>query len=83
MARITTPQNLKIEGYIKKEKVIVPIDSGGTHNFIPSKIAKDLNSFIYPAPEFQVMAADGKAINYARKCHNINLSMGEYVLKSQ
>ena len=35
---ITTPQTLKIEGYIKKKKVIVLIDSPSTHNFIYSKI---------------------------------------------
>ena len=29
---ITTPQTLKIEGHIKKKKVIVLIDSGSTHN---------------------------------------------------
>ena len=57
------------------------IDSGSTHNFIHSKIAKDLNCFIYPSPEFQVMVADGKTINCIGKCHNINLSTGEYVLK--
>ena len=28
------------------------------------------------------MVVDGKTINYAGKCHNINLSMGEYVLRS-
>ena len=82
LARITTPQTLKIEGYIKKKKVIVLIDSGSTHNFIHSKIAKDLNCFICPALEFQVMVGDGKTINCVGKCHNINLSMGEYVLKS-
>ena len=81
MAGITTPQTLKIEGYIKKKKVIVLIDLGNTHIFIHSKIAKDLNCFIYRALEFQVMVANGKTINYTGKCHNINLSMGEYVLK--
>ena len=45
---ITTPQSIKIEGYIKKKKVIVLIDFGSTHNFIHSKIVKDLNCFIYP-----------------------------------
>ena len=57
------------------------IDLGSTHNSIHSNIAKDLNCFIYPTLEFQVMVADGKTINCARKFHNINLSMGEYVLK--
>jgi hypothetical protein len=59
LARISTPQTLKIEVYIKKKKVIVLIDYGSTHNFIHYKLAKDLNCFVYLAPEFQVMIADG------------------------
>jgi hypothetical protein len=47
LARISTPQTLKIEGYIKKIKVIVLIDSRITHNFIHYKLAKALNYFIY------------------------------------
>ena len=81
LTRITT-QILKIEGHIKKKKVIVLIDSGSTHNFIHCKIAKKLNCFLYPAPEFQVIVAKEGTINCSRKCHNIKLSMGEYVLNS-
>jgi len=51
---ITTPQTIKIEGNIKKKKVIVLIDSGSTHNFINCNIAKDLNFFLDPAAECQV-----------------------------
>jgi hypothetical protein len=79
---ISTPQTLKIEGYIKKKKVIVLIDSGSTHNFIHYKLAKALNCFVYPAPEFQVMIADGGTINCSGKCNKINLTMGEYVMNS-
>jgi hypothetical protein len=43
LARISTPQTLNIEGYIKKKKVIVLIDSGSTHNFIHYKLSKALN----------------------------------------
>jgi hypothetical protein len=50
LAGISTPQTLKIEGYIKKKKVIVLIDSGSTHNFIHYKLAKALNCFVYPTP---------------------------------
>ena len=60
---ISTPQSLKIEGYIKKEKVIVLIDSSSTDNFIHYKLAKVLNCFVYPVPEFQVMIANGGTIN--------------------
>jgi len=82
LARITTPQTIKIEGHIKKKKVIVLIDSGSTHNFIHCKIAKELNFFLYPALECQVMVASAGTINLHGKCHNIKLSMGEYVLNS-
>eukprot|EP00253_Pinus_taeda_P018449 PITA_18449 len=82
LAGITTPQTIKIEGQIKKKKVIVLIDSGNTHNFIHCKVAKELNCFLYPAPECQVMVANGATINCSGKCHNIKLSMGEYVLTS-
>ena len=58
------------------------IDSGSTHNFIHCKIANELNFFLYPAPKCQVMVASGGTINCSRKCHNIKLSMGEYVLNS-
>eukprot|EP00253_Pinus_taeda_P022383 PITA_22383 len=77
---ITTPQTIKIEGHIKKKKVVVLIDSGSTHNFIHYKIAKEFNCFLYPASESQVMVASGGTINCSTKCHNIKLSMGEYVL---
>ena len=80
LAGITTPQTIKIEGHIKKKKIIVFIDSASTHNFIHSKIAKELNFFLYRAPECQVMVANGGTINSFGKFHNIKLSMGEYVL---
>ena len=56
------------------------IDSGSTHNFIHCKVAKELNCFLYLAPECQVMVENGGTINFYRKCHNIKLNMGEYVL---
>ena len=77
---ICTPQTLKIEGYIKKRKVTVLIDCGSTHNFIHCKLAKALNCFVYPAPEFQLMIANGGTINCSGKCHKITLTIGEYVL---
>jgi len=46
LAKITTPQTIKIEGHIKKKKVIVLIDLGNTHTFIHCKIAKELNCFL-------------------------------------
>jgi hypothetical protein len=61
----------------------VLIDYGSTHNFIHCKLSKALNCFIYPAPKFQVMIANGETINCSGKFHKINLTMGEYVMNSQ
>jgi hypothetical protein len=83
LARINTPQSLNIEGYIKKKKVIVLIDSSSTHNFIHYKLAKYLNFFIYPAPKFQVIIANGGTINFLGKIRKINLTIGECVMKIQ
>ena len=58
------------------------IDLGSTHNFIHCKVAKELNCFLYPVPECQVMVSDRGTINIYGKCHNIKLTMGEYVLNS-
>ena len=79
---ITTLETIKIEGHINKKKLIVLIDSGSTHNFIHCEIAKELNFFLYPAPECQVMIANVGTINCSGKCHNTKLSMGEYVFAS-
>ena len=80
LARITTLQTLKIYGHIKKKNAIVLIDSGSSHNFIHCKVAKELNCLLYPTPKCQVMVANGGTINCSGKCHNIKLTMGEYVL---
>ena len=61
---------------------MVLIDYGSTHNFINYNMAKQRNCFLYLAPEFQVMVADGKTINYSGKYHSIKLTMGEYLLDS-
>eukprot|EP00253_Pinus_taeda_P006672 PITA_06672 len=82
LAGITTPQTIKIEGQIKKKKVIVLIDSGSTHNFIHCKVAKELNCFLYSTSECQVIIENGGTINFSGKCHNIKLSMGQYVFTS-
>ena len=58
------------------------IDLGSTHNFIHCKVAKELNFFLYPTLKCQVMVANGGTINFSGKCHNIKLTIGEYVLNS-
>ena len=76
LAGISTPRTLKIEGYLKKQKVTTLIYFGSIHNFINKKVFKQLNLFIYLTPEFKVMVSNGKTIDFLGKCHNIKLTMG-------
>ena len=81
LAGFLTPQTLNIAGYIKKQRVIVLIDSRRTHNFIDKILAESLNCFLYPRTNIQVLVANGGSIDYGGKCHNIKISMGEYNLE--
>jgi hypothetical protein len=38
LSGFSTPQTLKLIGYIKHHKIIVLIDSGSTHNFIHKRV---------------------------------------------
>ena len=62
MTGILQPQTLKLRGHIKKNNVMVLIDTGSTHNFLDSTMAKRLNIFTFPMPNMKVMVADGKKI---------------------
>ena len=39
LAGISSPQTLKIRGFLKHRPIVVLIDSGSTHNFIHQKVA--------------------------------------------
>jgi hypothetical protein len=43
----STPQTLKLIGYIKHQKVIILVDSGSTHNFIHRCIAQETHCYIH------------------------------------
>jgi hypothetical protein len=59
---ISSPQTLKIKGYIKQCLVVVLIDSDSTHNFIHHKVVEDVNCFIRLVLNFQILIANGGAM---------------------
>jgi hypothetical protein len=82
MTGISQPQTLKVYGYVNKTKVTVLIDSGSSHNFIDTKIARQLNIFIHPTSEFQFSIPRNKTTSCDGKCHKVEVSMSDYKLKS-
>ena len=82
MTSISQPQTLKLKGHIKKNNVVVLIDSGSTHNSLDATVAKKLNIFSFPLPNMKVMVANSKKIEKVGKCHKVNLQIQDFNLES-
>jgi hypothetical protein len=77
----STPQTLKLIGFIKHRKVIILVDSGSTHNFIHRHISQETNCYIYVVNNFQIMIVNGGSMKCGGHCENVFLQIGEYHLK--
>jgi hypothetical protein len=82
ITRFSTPQTIKIIGYINHRKVIILVDSGITHNFIHHCISQENNFYIRTVSNFQIMNANGGSMKCGGHCENVCLQIGEYHLKS-
>jgi hypothetical protein len=78
----STPQTLKLIGYIKHRKVIILVDSGNTHNFIHLRITQETHCYIHAVNNFQIMIANGGSMKCGGCCENVHLQIGDYNLKS-
>jgi hypothetical protein len=78
----STPQTLKLIGYIKHRKIIILVDSGSTHNFIHCCISQETHCYIHVINNFQIMIANGGSIKCRGHCENVCLQIGYYHLKS-
>jgi hypothetical protein len=80
---LSSPQTLKLIGYIKHQKVIILIDSGNTHNFIHHQIAQETLCYIHAVNNFQIMIANGGSMKCGGHCENVCLQIGDYNLEIQ
>jgi hypothetical protein len=79
---ISSPQTLKLIGYIKHHKVIILIDSGNTHNFIHHRVSQETHCYIHAVNNFQIMISNGGSMKCGGHCENVCLQIGDYSLKS-
>lgn len=82
LAGISSPQTLKIRGFIKHHPIVVFIDSGSTHNFIHQRVVEAMHCFVRVVSNFQVQIADGGTMKCGGRCENVKLQMGDYQLKT-
>lgn len=52
LTSISSPQKLKLDGYIKQRRVIVLIDGGSTNNFIHHHISPETHFYIHVVNNF-------------------------------
>ena len=76
------PQTLKLIQYIKNRKVIILVDSGGTHNFIHHCISQEIDFYIHVVNNFQIMISNGGSMKCGGCYENVHLQIGQYHLKS-
>ena len=82
LVRISSPETLKIRGFLKHRPVVVLIYSGSTHNFIHQKVAEAVHCFVRAVSNFQVQIADEGKMKCEVHCENVKLQMGDYKLKT-
>ena len=82
LTRFSTPQTLKLIGYIKHWMVIILVDSGSTHNFIHCCISQETHCYIHAINKFQIMIANGSSMKCVGRCENVRLQIGQYHMKS-
>jgi len=78
---MSSPQTLKIWGYIKHHKVVVLIDSIITHNFFPMRLAQEIHFYVWLVNNFHILFTNGSRMKSGRRCENVKLEMGDYHLK--
>eukprot|EP00253_Pinus_taeda_P036391 PITA_36391 len=82
LAGISSPQTLKIRGFIKHRPVLVLIDSGSMHNFIHQRVTEAVHCFVRVVSNFQVQIVDGGIMKCEGRYENVKLQMGDYQLKT-
>jgi hypothetical protein len=82
LTSFSTPQTLKLIGYIKHRKVIILVDSGSTHNFTHRRIAQETHCYIHVINNFQIMIVNGGSMKCGGRFENVHFQIGDYHLKS-
>ncbi|KAG6528131.1 hypothetical protein ZIOFF_010280 [Zingiber officinale] len=77
---LQTLQTMKVKGFIKKQPVMILIDSGSTNNFLDSTLASRLKQKIEQASTFDVKVADGRSLTSPGKCNSIKIFLPNYEL---
>ncbi|KAK9157659.1 hypothetical protein Scep_004233 [Stephania cephalantha] len=66
---------LRLEGFIKGNRVVVLVDSGSTHNFVQSRVATYLDLMVSPSESLTVTVGNGESLGCAGMCCGMPLKL--------
>ncbi|KAJ7942787.1 Retrotransposon-related protein [Quillaja saponaria] len=66
-------KTMKLQGFIKKQPVMILLDTGSTHNFINYPITKNLVFKVQPIAQMHVSIANGEKVIAQSKCIGLGL----------
>ncbi|OMO81357.1 Retrotransposon gag protein [Corchorus olitorius] len=67
----TGPQTMRVAGKIKNQWIMILIDTGSTHNFINTAVAKRLGCATLPMSHVPVTVANGEALTCKEMCRQL------------
>ncbi|XP_077246164.1 uncharacterized protein LOC143886068 [Tasmannia lanceolata] len=71
----TSHQTMRIRGYIKRQPIIILIDSGSTHNFLDPGMAKRPTCEVQKSQPLKVVVADGGKVTSMAECKGLKWVM--------
>lgn len=66
---------MKVPASVRRQKVIVLIDSGSTHNFISDRIAGRLQVPVIPMPAFSIKVANRDPMKCSDRFEHVSISL--------
>ena len=74
----SVPSTLRLEGRVNGHPVLILVDSGSTHNFIQTRMAKFLGLVVQPTAHLKVTIGNGDSLGCAGLCKGVDLDLGHY-----
>lgn len=77
------PQTMKLHGRVREQPVMVLIDSGASHNFISSKLVRNLGLKVETTQPYKVRLGDGNRRQTQGCCENLKVQLGNYAFEGK
>nr|GEV66711.1 retrotransposon Gag domain, retroviral aspartyl protease [Tanacetum cinerariifolium] len=70
------PTTMKVHGTLNSNEVLILIDGGSTHNFIPDVLVNELKLISQMVAPFGVQIGNGDGIRCSKVCRDLSLQLG-------